>query len=39
VAKFALVVAVLVWLRHAGNIRRLLGGTEPKIGQKKAEGA
>src|SRR6185369_2368584 len=39
VAKFALVVAILVWLRHAGNIRRLLSGTEPKIGQKKTEGA
>ena len=39
VAKFGLVIAVLVWIRHAGNIRRLLSGTEPKIGQKKAEGA
>ncbi len=39
VAKFAFVVALLVWLRHAGNIRRLLAGTEPKIGQKKAEGS
>ncbi|HEY7610552.1 MAG TPA: glycerol-3-phosphate 1-O-acyltransferase PlsY [Alphaproteobacteria bacterium] len=39
VAKFALAVAILVWIRHAGNIRRLLSGTEPKIGQKKAEGA
>jgi glycerol-3-phosphate acyltransferase PlsY len=39
VAKLALAVAVLVWIRHEGNIRRLLSGTEPKIGQKKAEGA
>ena len=38
VAKLALVVAILVWIRHAGNIRRLLSGTEPRIGQKKAEG-
>ncbi|CAN5727201.1 glycerol-3-phosphate 1-O-acyltransferase PlsY [soil metagenome] len=27
----------LVWLRHHENIRRLLSGTEPKIGQRKAE--
>jgi glycerol-3-phosphate acyltransferase PlsY len=39
VAKLALAVAILVWLRHTGNIRRLLSGTEPKIGRKKAEGA
>jgi len=39
VAKLALLVAALVWFRHWGNIQRLLGGTEPKIGQKKAEGA
>jgi glycerol-3-phosphate acyltransferase PlsY len=39
VAKMALVVAALVWIRHAGNIRRLLSGTEPRIGQKKTEGA
>ena len=32
VAKMALAIAVLVWIRHAGNIRRLLSGTEPKIG-------
>ena len=28
----------LVWVRHHANIRRLLDGTEPKIGQRK-EGA
>jgi glycerol-3-phosphate acyltransferase PlsY len=39
VAKLALLIAVLVWLRHAGNIRRLLSGAEPKIGRKKAEDA
>ena len=28
-------LAALVWYRHAENIRRLLAGTEPKIGRKK----
>ena len=27
----------LVWLRHHANIRRLLDGSEPKIGQRKAD--
>ena len=31
------VLAVLVYLRHAGNIKRLRNGTETKIGSKKAE--
>ena len=35
-AWLALFIAVLVFIRHHGNIRRLLAGTEPKIGQKKA---
>jgi len=39
VAKLALAIAVLVWIRHAGNIRRLLSGTEPRIGRKTAEDA
>jgi len=30
------VLAVLVWLRHHENIRRLLSGRESKIGQKKS---
>ena len=30
-----LLLAVLVWIRHASNIRRLGEGTEPKIGKKK----
>lgn len=28
-------LAVLVWIRHGENIRRLLAGSEPKIGKKK----
>lgn len=31
--KLSLVLAVLVYARHYANIRRLLAGTEPKIGQ------
>jgi glycerol-3-phosphate acyltransferase PlsY len=30
----ALVIAGLIFLRHANNIRRLLAGTEPRIGEK-----
>jgi glycerol-3-phosphate acyltransferase PlsY len=29
------VLVLLVWLRHHENIRRLLAGTEPRIGQSK----
>jgi glycerol-3-phosphate acyltransferase PlsY len=36
-SQFALGVAVLVWLRHHENIRRLLTGREPKIGAKKKD--
>lgn len=35
-AGFALFVAVLVWVRHHQNIRRLLKGEEPKIDGKAA---
>ena len=28
----AFALAALVWLRHAANIRRLLNGTEPRVG-------
>jgi acyl phosphate:glycerol-3-phosphate acyltransferase len=34
VVKLALAIAVLVYARHHQNIRRLLAGTEPRIGQK-----
>jgi len=30
----ALAASGLGWLRHAANIRRLLAGTEPRIGAK-----
>jgi glycerol-3-phosphate acyltransferase PlsY len=32
-AGFMLILAVLVWIRHHANIRRLLAGTEPRIGR------
>lgn len=32
-------MAVLIYYRHAGNIRRLLKGEEPRIGQSKAPSA
>ena len=35
-AAMVLAIAALVWLRHHENIRRLLKGTEPRIGGKKA---
>ena len=34
IVKLALAIAVLVFARHHTNIRRLLAGTEPRIGQK-----
>uniref|UniRef100_UPI001BA68A38 glycerol-3-phosphate 1-O-acyltransferase PlsY n=1 Tax=Neoroseomonas eburnea TaxID=1346889 RepID=UPI001BA68A38 len=33
-ALLALLVGVLIFWRHEGNIRRLLAGTEPRIGEK-----
>jgi glycerol-3-phosphate acyltransferase PlsY len=38
-SQLALGVAVLVWLRHHENIRRLLAGKESKIGAKKTAAA
>lgn len=35
---FALAVAVLVWVRHRGNIRRLLAGTENRVGGGRGRG-
>ncbi len=37
--KLALTIAVLVFVRHQANIRRLLAGTEPKIGRGGQKGA
>ncbi len=34
VVKLMLAIAVLVFVRHHANIRRLLAGTEPRIGRK-----
>jgi len=31
---FSLMGGIYVIVRHQGNIKRLLAGTEPKIGQK-----
>jgi glycerol-3-phosphate acyltransferase PlsY len=39
VVKLAFTIAVLVFVRHQGNIRRLLAGTEPRIGRSKKEAA
>jgi glycerol-3-phosphate acyltransferase PlsY len=33
---FCLILASLIYWRHDANIRRILAGTEPKIGQKNA---
>jgi len=33
-AEFFALIAVLVWMRHAGNIRRLIRGEESRIGAK-----
>lgn len=38
-AWLAAFAAVLVWIRHHENIRRLLKGEEPKIGKKKEAAA
>jgi len=38
IMEFGAVVAAVVWLRHMGNIRRLLNGTETRIGGKQAPG-
>ncbi|HVZ08954.1 glycerol-3-phosphate 1-O-acyltransferase PlsY [Rhodopila sp.] len=38
VVKLAFTIAVLVFIRHQANIRRLIAGTEPRIGQRRAEG-
>ncbi len=32
--EFAIALAVVIWLKHAGNIRRLLTGAESRIGKR-----
>ena len=32
--EFAALLAIVIWLKHGGNIKRLLTGTETKIGKK-----
>ncbi len=39
IAEFGAVVAIIIWLRHLSNIRRLLSGGETRIGQKSASGS
>ena len=39
IAALAAFMAVLIYIRHAANIRRLLKGEEPRIGAKKTEGS
>jgi glycerol-3-phosphate acyltransferase PlsY len=39
VVKLAFTIAVLVFVRHQANIRRLFAGTEPRIGRSKTESA
>jgi glycerol-3-phosphate acyltransferase PlsY len=39
IVKLSLAIAVLVYARHHANIRRLLAGTEPRIGQHRPEQA
>jgi len=39
IAVLTVVMAVLIFIRHEANIRRLLKGEEPKIGGKKKEAA
>ena len=37
--EFAAILALFVWAKHHENIRRLLTGTEPRIGRKQAGSA
>jgi glycerol-3-phosphate acyltransferase PlsY len=39
VVKLAFTIAVLVFIRHQANIRRLLAGTEPRIGRSSTKQA
>jgi glycerol-3-phosphate acyltransferase PlsY len=37
-AAFSGIMASLIVIRHRANIKRLLAGTEPKMGQRKSDG-
>ena len=39
VVKLAFTIAVLIFVRHQANIRRLIAGSEPRIGKTKTETA
>jgi glycerol-3-phosphate acyltransferase PlsY len=34
---YAVIGCLYVWLRHISNIKRLLAGTEPRLGDKPKE--
>ncbi len=36
IAEFSILITIIVWWRHHANIRRLISGTESKIGSKSA---
>ena len=36
-ASISVAISILIWMRHKENIKRLLSGTESKIGQEKKE--
>lgn len=35
VIAWALIITLIIWIKHRGNIKRLLSGTEPKFSLKK----
>jgi len=34
ITEFAFLIAIIVWWRHLANIRRLISGTESRVGSK-----
>ncbi len=37
ITEFISFICLLIWVRHAGNIRRLIGGTETRFGKQPGE--
>lgn len=37
IAEFAFLIAIIVWSRHHANIRRLISGTETRVGTKSTD--